>query len=187
MIMADVWKIVFLILGTQAVMVSYWLLAAALFPLALRRSRVAYDERSGRLTVVGAVTAIPTMLLGATLLQQGPHPLLKLLGAILVGTPVALGLAGSAGLCDRIGAGLPGDADARFPWRRVLRGGVVLSFAFVLPVIGWFVLLPWTLLTGVGASLGALRRRRAVFSTEAIPAAAASVASRTGTTPAPQA
>jgi len=33
MIMADVWKILFLILGTQAVMVSYWLLAAALFPM----------------------------------------------------------------------------------------------------------------------------------------------------------
>jgi hypothetical protein len=47
MIMADVWKIVFLILGTQAVMVSYWLLAAALFPGALRRSRAAYDARSG--------------------------------------------------------------------------------------------------------------------------------------------
>ena len=161
MIMADVWKILFLILGTQAVMVSYWLLAAALFPQALRRSRAAYDERIGRLTVVGLVTAIPTLLIGAGLLQQGPHPLIKLLGAVLVGAPVALGLVGSAGLCDRIGAGLPGDADARLPWRRVLRGGIVLSFAFVLPVLGWFVLLPWTLLSGVGASLGAMRRHRA--------------------------
>ena len=158
MIMADVWKIVFLILGTQAVMVSYWLLAAALFPGALRRSRAAYDQHPGRLTVAGLLTALPTFLIGGALLQQGPHPLLKLLGAVLVSTPVALGLAGSAGLCDRIGAGLPGDADARLPWRRVLRGGIVLSFAFVLPVIGWFVLLPWTLVSGVGASLGALRR-----------------------------
>ena len=160
MIMADVWKIVFLILGTQAVMVSYWLLAAALFPRALRRSRTAYDERSGRLTIAGVLATVPMLLLGAGLLQQGPHPLLKLIGAILVSTPVALGLAGSAGLCDRIGAGLPGDADDRLPWRRVMRGGVVLSFAFVLPVIGWFVLLPWTLVSGVGASLGALRRER---------------------------
>ena len=162
MIMADVWKIVFLILGTQAVMVSYWLLAAALFPEALRRSRVAYDERAGRLTITGVVTVLPTFLIGAALLQQGPHPLLKLLGALLVSAPVALGLAGSAGLCDRIGAGLPGEADMRLPWRRVLRGGIVLSFAFVLPVIGWFLLLPWTLVTGAGASLGSLRRRRTV-------------------------
>ena len=168
MIMADVWKIVFLILGTQAVMVSYWLLAAALFPGALRRSRTAYDQRSGRLTVVGLVATLPTLLLGAALLQGGPHPLLKLLGAMLVSTPLALGLAGSAGLCDRIGAGLPGEADDRLPWRRVLRGGVVLSFAFVLPVLGWFVLLPWTLVSGVGASLGALRGGRAARRVEAV-------------------
>jgi len=157
MIMADVWKILFLILGTQAVMVSYWLLAAALFPDALRRTRAAYDQRSGRVTVTGLVTAVPTLLVGAGLLQ-GANPLLKLIGGVLVSTPVALGLVGSAGLCDRIGAGLPGDADARLPWRRVLRGGIVLSFAFVLPVLGWFVLLPWTLVSGVGASLGSLRR-----------------------------
>jgi hypothetical protein len=78
---------------------------------------------------------------------------------------------GSAGLCDRIGAGLPGDADARLPWRRVLRGGIVLSFAFVLPVIGWFVLLPWTLVSGVGAALGSLRRHRSAASPTTTPAA----------------
>ena len=176
MIMADVWKIVFLILGTQAVMVSYWLLAAALFPEALRRSRAGYDHRIGRLTLLGLVTAIPSLLIGAALLQQGPHPLLKLIGALLVSAPVALGLAGSAGLCDRIGAGLPGDADARLPWRRVLRGGVVLSFAFVLPVLGWFVLLPWTLVSGVGASLGSLRRKREVARPDALAAPSATPA-----------
>jgi hypothetical protein len=170
MIMADVWKILFLILGTQAVMVSYWLLAAALFPDALRRARTAYDQRSGRVTVTGLVTAIPTLLAGAGLLQA-PNPLLKLIGGVLVSTPVALGLVGSAGLCDRIGAGLPGEADARLPWRRVLRGGIVLSFAFVLPVLGWFVLLPWTLVSGVGASLGSLRRRPAAVPRAATPAA----------------
>lgn len=174
MIMADVWKIVFLILGTQAVMVSSWLLAAALFPEALRRSRAAYDQRSGRLTFAGLATAVPALLLGGALLQ-GPHPLLKLVGAILVSAPVAVGLAGSAGLCDRIGAGLPGDADARLPWRRVLRGGIVLSFAFVLPVIGWFVLLPWTLVSGVGASLGSLRRRGAAARRVPTPAEAEAI------------
>ena len=170
MIMADVWKILFLILGTQAVMVSYWLLAAALFPATLRRARAAYDQRSGRVTVTGLLVAVPTLLVGAGLLQ-GPHPQLKLIGGVLVSTPIALGLVGSAGLCDRIGAGLPGDADSRLPWRRVLRGGIVLSFAFVLPVIGWFLVLPWTLVSGVGASLGSLRRRSAAVPQATTPAA----------------
>src|SRR4029453_10910645 len=159
MIMADVWKIVFLILGTQAVMVSYWLLAAALFPDALPRSRASYAQRGGRVTFAGLATAVPTLLVGAGLLQ-GPHPLLKLIGGVMESAPVALGLVGSAGVGARIGAGLPGDADGRLRWRRVLRGGIVLSFAFVLPVIGWFVLLPRALVSGVGASLGSPRRSR---------------------------
>jgi len=96
MIMADVWKILFLILGTQAVMVSYWLLAAALFPATLRRARAAYDQRSGRVTVTGLLVAVPTLLVGAGLLQ-GPHPLLKLIGGVLVSTPIALGLVGRPG------------------------------------------------------------------------------------------
>lgn len=158
MIMADVWKIVFLVLGTQAVMVSYWLLAAALYPRALARTREAYDSRATRSTVTGIVVTVPLLLAGAALVQL-PHPLIKLPGALLLSAPVVLGLVGSAGLCDRIGAGLPSDRDAQQPWLRVLRGGTVLSLAFVLPIIGWFVLLPWTLLSGVGASLGVWRRQ----------------------------
>ena len=157
MIMADVWKIVFLVIGTQAVMVSYWLLAAALFPAALSRTREAYDGRGTRSTVVGLLVSVPLLLVGSALLQL-PHPLLKLIGAVSLSVPVVLGLLGSTGLCDRVGAGLPSQRDAQQPWLRVLRGGVVLSFAFVLPVIGWFILLPWTLVSGVGASLGAWRR-----------------------------
>lgn len=154
--MADVWKIVFLVLGTQVVMVSYWLLAAALFPNALAQMRHAYDARATRSTITGLLVTVPLLLLGVVLLQ-GTHPLVKLLGAVVLSTPVVLGLMGSAGLCDRIGAGLPVDRDAQQPWRRVLRGGAVLTFAFVLPIIGWFLLLPWTLVSGVGASLGAWR------------------------------
>ncbi|MEP7345214.1 MAG: hypothetical protein ABI877_08100 [Gemmatimonadaceae bacterium] len=156
MIMADVWKIVFLVLGTQVVMVSYWLLAAALFPDTLVRTREAYDARATRLTLTGLLVTFPLLLAGVVLLQ-GAHPLVKLLGAVVLSMPVVLGLMGSAGLCDRVGAGLPADRDAQQPWRRVLRGGAVLSFAFVLPIIGWFLLLPWTLVSGVGASLGAWR------------------------------
>ena len=156
MIMADVWKIVFLVLGTQIVMVSYWLLAAALFPNALIRTRQAYDTHAIRSTLTGILVTVPLLGVGVVLLQ-GAHPLVKLLGAVILSAPVVLGLMGSAGLGDRIGAGLPAQGDALQPWRRVLRGGAVLSFAFVLPVIGWFLVLPWTLLSGVGASLGAWR------------------------------
>ena len=48
-------------------------------------------------------------------------------GGVILG-----GLVGSAGLAQRIGAGLPSPADLTQPWRRVLRGGIVLVPAFAV-------------------------------------------------------
>jgi hypothetical protein len=41
-----------------------------------------------------------------------------------------------------------------------LRGGGVLVFAFLLPVIGWFFVMPLTLASGVGAALRAWSEAR---------------------------
>ena len=161
MIMADVLKIVFLILGTLIVFVSYWLAAAALFPRTVGIAREVYARRPLRATFVGVVVAAPLVLLGLALLGGAPNPALKMIGVVSLSIPVMLGLLGSAGLGERIGVGLPSDVDAVHPWRRVLRGGAVLSLTFLLPVIGWLGVLPWTLLSGVGASVLAWRARRA--------------------------
>jgi hypothetical protein len=156
MIMADVFKIVFLVLGTLIVLVSYWLAAAALFPRTVARARVAYSERPVRATVIGAAVGGPSVLIGLALLSA-PNGAAKLLGGAVVSTQILLGLLGSAGLGQRIGAGLPSAGDASRPWRAVLRGGTVLSLTFLLPIIGWFGVLPWALTSGVGAALMAMR------------------------------
>lgn len=44
------------------------------------------------------------------------------------------------------------------PW--VLRGGIVLVPTLLVPLLGWFLLLPWTLVSGFGAALLAWRSRR---------------------------
>ena len=59
-----------------------------------------------------------------------------------------------------VGRGLLHADDTRSPWRRSLRGGVVLALTFLLPVIGWFVILPWVLLSGCGATILAMRTKR---------------------------
>jgi hypothetical protein len=156
MIMADVLKIVFLVVGTLIVLVSYWLAAAALFPRTVARARVAYSERPVRATLIGAAVGGPSVLIGLALLNA-PNGAAKLLGAAIVSTQILLGLLGSAGLGERIGAGLPSAGDAGRPWRAVLRGGTVLSLTFLLPIIGWFGVLPWALTSGVGAALMAMR------------------------------
>lgn len=160
MIFADVFKYLLLVVGTLIVFVSYWLLAISLFPAMVERSRVAYGHRPIRLTIIGALAALPLLTIGAGLMNGAPNAALKIVGAALASLPILLGLLGSAGLSERIAHGLMHVDDARTPWRRSLRGGLVLSFTFLLPIIGWFIVLPATLLSGLGVMLTAGRTPR---------------------------
>ena len=55
MIMADVFKILFLILGTLITIVAYWLLAEALVRRAVERASVVYEANPYKVSMVGAV------------------------------------------------------------------------------------------------------------------------------------
>ncbi len=81
-------------------------------------------------------------------------------GVTLMVIPALMGLVGSAGLISRIGAGLPSPADVQQPWRRVLRGGILFALTFLLPFVGWFVLPIWALVSGLGAFILSVRKRR---------------------------
>ena len=155
--MADVLKILLIIVGILTIYVSYWLLAEALFPTFVDRASRQYG-RPFKITVVGLAGAVVPFLLGA-LLGNVPNPLLKVMGITLMVVPGMLGLAGSAGLTLRIGAGLPSPRDEREPWRRVLRGGILLAFSFLLPVVGWFIIPIWVLVSGFGAFLLCVKER----------------------------
>lgn len=160
MILADVLKYLFLVIGALVVIISYWLVTTALFPAAVDRTREAYGAHPVRITLVGTLCTVPVLLAGLALLSAAPNAGLKVMGGVLASLPVVLGLAGSAGLSERVGRGLVHAEDGRTPWRRSLRGGIVLALTFLLPVIGWFVVLPWVLLSGCGATIAALRKAR---------------------------
>lgn len=149
MIMADVFKILFIILGFLITIVAYWLLFEALFRPLVKRASLAYETHPYRVVIVGAIAGVPIFLASVGLLNSAAG--LKLIGAILMSALVLLALIGSTGLARLVGARLASATDASYPWRRVLRGGVVLSITFVLPIVGWFVVLPLTLASGVGA------------------------------------
>ena len=158
MIMADILKILLIVLGILMVYVSYWLLAQALFPGLVERASRQYAKPL-RVTFVGIVAVLAPVVLGL-ILSNMPNPLLKLLGITLLVVPALCGLVGSAGLTLRIGAGLRSPIDESQPWRRVLRGGIVLALSFLLPVVGWIIFPIWVLLSGFGALLLCLQERR---------------------------
>jgi len=149
MIMADLLKIVLIILGILTIYVSYWLLSEALFPALVEGASRQYSKPF-KITFVGLGAAIVPVVLGLVL-ANAPNPLVKLIGLTMVVLPALLGLAGSAGLTLRIGAGLPSPVDEAQPWKRVLRGGILLACSFLLPAVGWIILPLWVLVSGFGA------------------------------------
>ena len=159
--MADILKILLIILGTLAIFVSYWLLAQALFPALVERARHHYSKPL-KISFIGLAAALVPVILGLTLAKTA-NPLLKVLGITLLVAPAMLGLAGSAGLTLRIGAGLPSPVDEAQPWRRVLRGGVLLACSFLLPIVGWIVLPLWVLVSGLGAFIVSVKEPKREF------------------------
>lgn len=157
--MADILKIFLLILGGLLIFISFWLAAEALFPAAVEGARRQYD-RPWKLTFAGLAMAAPLIGIALLCFKKGNNPLFNIVGIISLGVVLLGGLAGSAGFAKRIGAGLPSPTDDAQPWRRVLRGGIVLTLTFLLPFIGWLGLSIWTLVTGFAALVFAAREAK---------------------------
>jgi hypothetical protein len=152
--LADVFTVLFAVIATLAVMVGYWLLAAGLFPGCVKRCSETIGTRPVRTTLLGAITLVPLLVLGFTVGSKAGNGAVKLIGFAMFLCVFIAALLGAAGLALRIGAGLPSARDGAEPWRRVLRGGIVLGLTFVLPFAGTFVILPLALSAGLGALLG---------------------------------
>ena len=159
MIMADVLKIVLLILATMLVFQAHWIASYALFPKQVERCRELYG-RPIMLTFLGLVSIGPLILLGVFLAQKADkNPAIQLFSLVLFGIPTFLAMFGSAGLATRIGAGMASDLDETAPWRRTMRGGIILTLCYLLPFAGWFFLTGWTLISGAGAALIVMLKR----------------------------
>lgn len=151
MILADILQWFLLILGAFLTLNAHWLGAHALAPELVTRAHQRYVASPVKVTLVGLAIATPVLALAIGVGNAVPHPVVKALCAGLGLLTGLLALIGSAGLAERVGLGLPGERDAQQPWRRVMRGGALLGLAFLMPFLGWFVLLPWTLISGLGA------------------------------------
>src|SRR4051794_29696590 len=122
--LADVFIVLFVILGFVIVFIAYWLMAAGLFPKYVERSAERFGKSPVKATLLGGIIGVPLVAFGLGM-SKAPHPALKILGLSIAILPMLIALFGSAGLALRIGQGLPSARDASEPWRRVLRGSVV--------------------------------------------------------------
>lgn len=144
--LADVFTVVLVILGFQIMFVGVWLMAAGLFPAVVGRCADRIGTVPVKCAAVGVACLVPLFTGGILLGKIATNAPLKFLSVMLIVASILAALFGTAGLALRIGQGMASTRDHAEPWRRGLRGGIVLALSFLT-----VVLLPLTLVAGFGA------------------------------------
>ena len=136
-------------------LLAYFLTLTALFPKRVAKTRAAADLMPGRSLAVGLVNFLffgaLTLIIFALANNIGNEAIRTLvtLPALLFLTVLGLGLSfGLAGMVQLVGERL---APAQSSFRRTLWGTLALSLGSSLPFVGWFLLLPYAGLVGLGA------------------------------------
>jgi hypothetical protein len=139
-------------------LIALMLVVAALWPGFTLRTRDNLEGSPGKAFLVGLLNYVFLGAIGLVLMNLGPIAVIGLLlgVALLVGT--SLGLPAVAAL---VGARLHSLRERDTTrWGEIVAGGVALDLAILVPVVGWFILLPALCLWSFGAAALALFGRR---------------------------
>jgi hypothetical protein len=126
---------------------ALWLLCRGLWPATAAK----HQEAAARgLFVCFLLGLVPTIagITAVTLISKLPK--MGALSALLGGVLLAWGFLGAGGIASIIGGRLWQKVE---PWRQTMRGGLVLISCALLPVVGWFVLLPLLAIIGWGVNV----------------------------------
>jgi hypothetical protein len=157
MLMADTMAIFFVILGILLAFSGLWLLARGLWPEAVEAAAERCAKRIWPYFLAGIPLTLVTIILTRILFVLGPVGKIASVGIVCLYMLQAH--TGVSGLVTAIGRRLPSPLDQHSPWRATLRGGIALELTYLLPILGWFVVLPASLIIGTGAiNVGLLSR-----------------------------
>lgn len=167
MLMADTMSIFFVILGMMLALPGLWLLCRGLWPEAVAAAADRCQKGLWSSFIAGLPITI-IMVVIAMVLFKVLGPVGKVAGIGVICLYMLQAHTGVSGLVTSIGRRLVAPPlDEQRPWRTTLRGGVALELAYLLPFLGWFVILPVSIVIGSGAANLALlsKLRQAMFAT----------------------
>lgn len=158
MLMADTMAVFFVILGLLLAFPGLWLLCRGLWPRTVELATVRCHRGLRSSFLVGVVTTFLMVLL-TIILANRLGSVGKIAGIVLVCLYLLHAHTGVAGLATAIGQRLASPQDESRPWRATLRGGLVLELTYLLPILGWFGILPLSIIIGSGAVTLALPKQ----------------------------
>jgi hypothetical protein len=158
MLLADTMAIFLVVLGFMLALPGLWLLCRGLWPNRVNSAALTCGKSLYKPFLAGLpVTLVAIILASAAKSMPGP------LGSIWAGAIICLYLmqasVGVAGLATCIGERLASPADSGRAWRATMRGSIVLILTYLLPILGWFVIIPASFIVGSGSAALSLLNR----------------------------
>ena len=153
---ATVWMIVWLLIGAVVTIASSLLTARTLFPAFAGRcaERCAAPVRA---FFLGLLTAGAGAVLVGIAAKAGKIG--QPVSFVIIGCVSMLALAGVSGQIVRMAARTAHDGESANSWAASRRAATILTLSYILPVAGWVVILPLSLLSGLGCAMMSLRLR----------------------------
>jgi hypothetical protein len=162
--MSDIVRLILIIILLTISLVAYFLVANALFPQRIVKTKAMIQSMPARSFGVGLVNFVFFAVIAMVLLAvaENTGAFLKsilTIPAIIILAFLAIILSfGLTGMSNLIGERILPDVSA---WKQTLWGTICLSLACALPFVGWFLLLPYAGFVGVGAViLGFFQREK---------------------------
>jgi hypothetical protein len=163
MLMADTMAIFFIILGFMLAFPGLWLLCRGLWPAMVNQAAARSNHGLWISFLVGLPPTAIVAFGVAILFNLGP--VAKVLAIALFCVYMVYAHTGVAGLATSVGQRLASRVDEEQPWRATLRGGIVLELTYLLPILGWFVILPVSIVVGCGAATRSIFKLNRALST----------------------
>jgi hypothetical protein len=161
MLFGDVMAIGLSIAGFLLSLQGLWLVCLAMWPRRVART-AERCERNGIKSFLVGVLVTGGFLLASVVVAKRLGTAGQLAAWALGFLFLIFSGIGTTGLVTHLGKRLSSPADADRPWKATVRGGVALELAYLVPILGWFGLLPLSLIIGAGAAtLSFIGRREA--------------------------
>ena len=152
MLIDDIFFYFLIAAGVILSLPALWLLMRARWPHRFEKLRMVAARRVWVSFLAGLVPLAFTVGLVTLLIQRAKRgDIVGVAGSMLVsGIMITWALAGLSGLATLVGERLVPNGASSDPWKTTLRGGIVLVCLFCMPFVGWFALLPVSIITGAG-------------------------------------